>query len=420
MKVTKKLYLESPQRGYAVILSASYHGPGLERRETLCYECHGRDDLPFDIRERFSADNGRTWSDWQPLPDVVRFEKGRIDLFSLGSAYQDPETGIDLGVGLRQTIVEKPHRLLYYNHNYWGLSGDGGKTWSDPIQFRYEEGDFRDANNPLAPSFLYTNRCYPGGLIRLRGGTLILCCTAVNVPKEVPDTDPTDEYTRLGRRAPFDKEPHARDIAAACFLGRWDGRRKTYDWEMSNRVWMPLSVSARGMQEGYPVELSDGRVLCVFRGSNTTVTPGRKWYSLSNDGGRTLSEIAELKYDDGTRFFSPSSFHGFIRHSVNGRLYWLANICQEPPEGNMPRHPLVIAEVDESIPAIKRKTVTIVDDRQSGEGKRVSLSNWSVFENRETHDFELYMSRYGAKPECYEEDPRGHYSADAYQYVIRV
>jgi hypothetical protein len=105
---------------------------------------------------------------------------------------------------------------------------------------------------------------------------------------------------------------------------------------------------------------------------------------------------------------------------VSGTLYWIANITSEPPDGNRPRYPLVIAEVDEAIPAIRRGTVTVIDDRRPGEGKMLALSNFSVFENRETHRLELSMSRYSASVDDPEKDPEGMYDADCYRYVIEV
>ncbi len=219
MRVTRTLYEKSPRRGYAVILGASYDGPGLRRRETLMYEREGRDDLPFTPRERTSEDNGRTWTDWKALPEAVAHEENRWDLFGLSPVDSDPATGLTLGVGLRQTIVERPVRR-WYNHAYWALSSDGGRTWGEPRQFRYEEGSVRDPANPLDPAFLEKNRAYPGGAIRLSDGSVLLACTAVNVPDDAPDTDPTGEFTG------WDKAPHARDIGACCFRGRWDRRRR--------------------------------------------------------------------------------------------------------------------------------------------------------------------------------------------------
>ena len=413
MRVTRTLYEKSPRRGYAVILGASYDGPGLRRRETLMYECEGRDDLPFTPRERTSEDNGRTWTDWKPLPETVDHQENRWNLFGLSPVDADPATGLTLGVGLRQTVVEQPVRR-WYNHTYWALSSDGGRTWGEPRQFRYEEGAVRDPANPLDPAFLEKNRAYPGSAIRLSDGSVLLACTAVNVPDDAPDTDPTGEFTG------WDKAPHARDIGACCFRGRWDRAARTVEWRMSNRVWVPLSVSCRGLAEAMPVELADGRILVVCRGTGTRVTPGRKWCTVSADGGLTLGPIGELRYDDGSRFYSPSSIHGFIRHSMTGTLYWIANITADPPDGNRPRYPLVIAEVDEAIPAIRRSTVTVIDDRRPGEGKMLALSNFSVFENRETHSLELYLSRYSASVDDPEKDPEGMYDADGYRYVIEV
>jgi hypothetical protein len=162
-------------------------------------------------------------------------------------------------------------------------------------------------------------------------------------------------------------------------------------------------------------ELRDGRLLVVWRGSThgwdgTVATrPGRKWFSLSADGGWTLSPVAEWRYDDGTPFFSPSSYHRFLRHSVTGRLHWVGNISATPPVGNGPRYPLVIAEVDEDRAALRRDTVTAIDDRLPGQPE-IELSNFSLLENRETHEVELYLAGYGQNPG----------GADGYRYTLSL
>jgi hypothetical protein len=160
-------------------------------------------------------------------------------------------------------------------------------------------------------------------------------------------------------------------------------------------------------------ELEDGRLLVIWRGSNTGKTPGRKWFSVSADGGRTLSSPKELTYDDGTRFYSPSSFHSMLRHSKTGKLYWLGNVCRRPPSGNSPRYPLVIAEVEERSPALKRSTVTRIDDRGEDDSPRLQLSNFSFFEDREAHAFEVYLTRIG-------EDPGDFWGANAYKYTLTL
>ena len=162
-------------------------------------------------------------------------------------------------------------------------------------------------------------------------------------------------------------------------------------------------------------ELKDHRVLIVWRGSDTPTTAGRKWFSISRDGGKTLDPVAEWKYDDGSRFYSPSSYHRMIRHSRTGKLYWLGNICAQPPRGNSPRYPLVIDEFDEVKVALKRTTVTAIDDRQPHQSAALHLSNFSLLENRETHDLELHLTTYGQ-----DQDAANWLSADNYKYTLTL
>ncbi|HJN13057.1 MAG TPA: hypothetical protein QF564_30555, partial [Pirellulaceae bacterium] len=110
---------------------------------------------------------------------------------------------------------------------------------------------------------------------------------------------------------------------------------------------------------------------------------------------------------------SPSSIHRMIRHSTTGKLYWIGNISSAPPRGNSPRYPLVIAEVDEEIPAIRRDTVTLIDDRRKADSSKLQLSNFSLLENRENQHLEIYLTRLG-------ENPADFWGADAYKYTLRL
>ena len=93
----------------------------------------------------------------------------------------------------------------------------------------------------------------------------------------------------------------------------------------------------------------------------------------------------------------------------------MGNICNRPPKGNHPRYPLIIAEVNETIPALKKDTVTLIDDRDpKRDSEYVQISNLSLLEDRETHQMEIYLTRLGEK---------GHkepevYTADAYKYTL--
>ena len=180
---------------------------------------------------------------------------------------------------------------------------------------------------------------------------------------------------------------------------------------------MPRRVSTRGFAEPAVAELKDGRLMMDLRGSNVHLDPlrypGRKWMSLSKDGGKTWSPAADLRYDTGEQFYAPATFAKFIRSSKTGQLYWIGNISRVPPEGNGPRYPLYIAEVDEEKAALKKSTLTIIDDREPGDTEGVQFSNFSLLENRETKDLEIYLSRLGEKPD-------NVFSANAYKYTLKL
>ena len=222
--------------------------------------------------------------------------------------------------------------------------------------------------------------------------------------------------------APGDPKNNQRPwrMGSILFLGRWNADRQDYDWTPGAQVEISPDHSARGLMEPEVAELADGRLLVVWRGSthgwdgSVAKLPGRKFSSISSDGGQTLTAPAVWKYDDDSDFYSPSSIHRMIRHSVTGKLYWIGNISPTPPRGNSPRYPLVIAEVDEDKAALRKGTVTVIDDRQPGQGD-IQFSNFSLLEDRETHRFELHLTTYGEEPV-----PADWATADNYKYVLEI
>jgi hypothetical protein len=307
-----------------------------------------------------------------------------------GAKYFDPVAGVMIELWLRQIALKG----IYHNFTYYRLSHDHGRAWSVPRQLCYEPGDLFDPNNPLKSTFLQRNHGYFGNnIIRHSNGTLIAAVAHANASG---DSSNNQRPWRMG---------------SLCFVGKWDTAAADYAWTPGRRVEIAPEMSSRGLMEPEVAELRDGRVLIIWRGSDTPKTPGRKWFSISNDGGLTLSQPRELLYDDGGRFYSPSSFHRMFRHSKTGQLYWLGNICANPPRSNSPRYPLVIAEVDEQIPALKRSTVTAIDDRQPGMSESLQLSNFTLLEDPESNDVQLWLTLYG-------EDPANVFSADCCQYTL--
>jgi len=403
--VRKEIYRKHPRPKAAAMVAVWYVGPKLERREVHALEI--RDDVPDEPKWRLSADNGRTWSGLTPMPPTLSYPK-KVEVWEGGwPKLYDDRTGVLVEMWLRQI----QHKGDHFNHTHVRLSRDHGKTWSTPQMLRYEDGDEFDPDNPIKPSFLKRNLAYFGNnIIRHSNGTLVLAVAAANIPKNAPDPNPR-------RISGYGITPDSRGIGSLCFVGKWNGKGKRYDWRAGKCVWVPRHVSSRGLMEPEVAELKDGRVLVIWRGSNQNLDaakqPGRKWFSVSTDGGMTLSPVAELEYDDGSRFYSPSSIHRMIRHSKTGKLYWVGNISPRPTKGNSPRYPLVIAEMDEKIPALKRSTVSVIDDRKPDQPGGLQFSNFSLLENRETHDLELYLTAYG-------EDASSVYTADCYKYTVKL
>ncbi|MBN2291035.1 MAG: exo-alpha-sialidase [Pirellulales bacterium] len=388
--VKRELIYKTPVPGACAVLQYEYVGPKLELLERRCG--HMLSDFLAKETWRVSKDNGRTWSEAWPMPDSAVYHSGVKFYEGFSPKAYDPRSGALVAVWLRQ--VE--HAGLCHNFCYWRISRDCGRTWSEPKQLCYEPAETFDPAKPLAAGFLEKNQGYFGSNIIIHSnGTLIHCLAHANAPN---DQHNSRRAWRMG---------------SICFIGRWDTAAGDYLWEAGKPVEISPAWSSRGLMEPELAELKDGRVLVIWRGSNTKTTPGRKWFSVSTDGGRTLAPVAELRYDDGSRFYSPSSFHKMIRHSRSGKLYWVGNICPKPPKANWPRYPLIIAEVDEDKLALKKNTVTMIDDRREGESSSLQLSNFSLIENRETHNIEVYLGRMAAKP-------GDSWAGDAYKYTLAL
>ena len=410
IEVSKEVYVKHPAPGVAAEVKSYY-------TRTRLIEIHttkGGGHAPKNPRVRESSDNGRTWSALEPPSETKYRPTGRNPRWGNNErVLHDPVAGQHVSIWWSITTVKTaPKRHRYYNHSWYRLSGDDGRTWGSPRQLRYEAGPEYDAAHPYDTSFLERNLAtvHAHCAMRHSNGTLVVAAVGIKIPEDDDDPD------QAGKYGSYDKPARCRDLGGACFVGRWDKQRRAYEWNRGNCVWLPRSVACRGLMEAAVAELRDGRVLVVYRGSNTAKTPGRKWYALSSDGGMTLSKVQELKYDDGTRFYSPSSYHRMLRNSATGRLYWIGNTCGNPPSGNSPRYPLVIAEVDETTPALKRSTLTVIDDYLPSDSKDLQLSNFSLIENRHTHNFELYLTRIGEKGLL--KDPKEFWEADCYRYTL--
>ncbi len=367
--LSRTLYLDPPTENRALWLSCGYCDTGLTREEIITTS--GESDAYYDWRRRVSPDNGRTWSAFTPMENVIvqRDDGGIVYYPSVTTA--DPRTANRYCARMRRIwpggkVFEFSWSDLKhpFNDHAFVIENDGTEKL-----MKYEEGPDYDPENPFDPEFSRTNHAYLGQrLVFSPDGTVYFPIIA-NREGE----DPNQAGVILMRRDP-----------------------RTGEWLASNRIQIDPKLSWRGLLEPDLEILKDGRIFIVCRAAKGESSPCRKWFISSTDGGKTLSPAAELRYDDGSSFFSPGSIHCFYRSSKNNRLYWVANIVPQP-DGDGPRYPLYITEIDEDKMAVRKNSLVLVDDRRIEEGDtdKLQLSNFTLVEDRETLNLEIYITRIG-------------------------
>ncbi len=379
----RQLYFPSPKVSGAIWLNAGYtEAVGLKRAELITISLE--DDAYVDWTRRESLDNGRTWGAEKVIDGaVLDTPRGGVVAYP-ALPFFDPLTKRSYRFTMRRIWPgQKPYTYDFNtgNHhftNHCFVSENGG-----PDQLlRFEQGGEYDASNPFEPSFADHNASYFG-----------------THPAFGKNGEVYYPLTCYGKSY--------RERRGVCIMRR---DPKTGAWSASNLENIPWDKSIVGLEEPAAVCLKDGRVMVVSRGHATQTTPGVKWMTMSTDGGRTISPHEELRYDDGSLVYSPCSIHKFMRSTKNGKLYWFANILDKPPEGQSPRYPLCVAEIDETKAAVIKDSVQILDDRREGEPAALQLSNFSMMENRETLDIEIYMTLLGL-------NAKDFWYADVYRYA---
>ena len=410
-RIEREVYARHSEENGGAAVRMRYTGKGLRREETLSYERYS--DWQVGHRVRTSDDNGRTWSDRVLLHDEFPSQGGFSKEEGPFAWCHDPVSDRSVQIVFRRILIGKGNEAIekfwntneqtFFDHNFWQVSNDDGRTWGRMHMLRYEEGPDFNADDWGDGAFLRTNQIYGGyAVIPTREGTIVY--PAAGAPLEITDRGAKETVE-----------------AVLCFIGKWNRAEDTYDWEVSDPIHVPHRVSGRGLEEPAIAELADGRLLLVMRGSNVVFprnwegkveNGGHKWMSISEDGGRTWSAVTDLRYETGEQFYSPGAYAWLLRHSRTGKLYCLLNISPTPTLGNGPRYPLYIAEVEESIPALRKGTLTVIERPEPTDTPEIQFSNFSVLENRQSGEIELYMTRYGERADWR--------MADAYKYTITL
>jgi hypothetical protein len=379
--ISKEIFIEAPSDQVSVGANAFYsrsHGTDM-----MCVKSiSSRSDTSDTISRRFSTDNGTTWTEWDPVSFIKKTPAG------IQRRYEQPGWAVPgterlLIMVLEGTLpTDNPleglkHWLLRYR-----VSLDGGRTSVVDEQV-IQDGDFTP-DHPLEGTWVGKNSFMIGAStcrpIQTRDGHFL-------VPVQVTPMGPDGEYHNPGGGYTYHE--------AAVLIGTWRENGHRVRWEVSERIANDPALSTRGCIEPTLSEMPDGRILMVMRGSND-VKPqlaGYKWYAVSNDGGRHWSQPKPWTFTDGSNFFSPSSCSQLLQRS-DGRCYWLGNISPSNPKGNGPRYPLVIGEVDPKSLLLIENTVREIDTRQAGEDEDLQLSNFFAYEDRESGNIVLHVTRF--------------------------
>ena len=399
ISVRREVFSESPEKGVAGLGCCWYVRPTGYEMEAV-FATMTRSDMSDRKWRRWSKDNGKTWGEPEEIAFIRKTPDGTYRVGSLPPSIV-PTGGRLLRLSNRVCLpTDKIGEAASRWTMWYEVSQDGGRTYSDAEQI---VGEGFTADHPFEPIHSGKNgymigdqTCVP---IYLPDGTIL-------VPFQFAELDP-----KGGLYQPYDTPFYQ----ARVFIGKWKDDT-TISWQVSGPARLSPDRTTRGAFEPTLARMPDGRILMVLRGSNMKKTelPGRRWYCVSTNGGRTWGKVRAWTYTNGESFYSPSSCSQLIMHS-SGRLFWLGNICAENPDGNLPRRPFVIGEVDQATLLLKKDTVRVIDDLQPGDNPRMNLSNFHASEDRKTHEIVFCMPRWfaGAKE-------AGDWTTNSYLYRVKV
>ena len=282
----------------------------------------------------------------------------------------------------------------FFDHCYLVCKRPDGEI-EKKIQVKFDGGSDFDPKNPRNPDFLEKNVCYFGNMSIASNGDLLFpvgadmtaCCRILGLDvNEVFPSCPTLMRGMILVRA------------------HWNG--ESYELSYSKPMVISDLMSSRGVCEPCAYELKSGRIIVIFRGSNviseawnTRISPYAlpcKWYAYSDDGGKSFSPAMPLTFNTREVVYSSATMPYLFRSSKTGKLYWIGNITDPTKtEGNYPRYPLHIAEVDDEYGVLKKETLTVIDTVREGEGEYLQLSNLDLFENILTGRLEIRLCKLG-------------------------
>ncbi len=380
-------------------------------------------DFAHAEHQRISPDNGRTWGEWKDVSEEtlevygVHERRPPYTQKEFWNPVHKHYVSISMDRIFREGHEFALSHIWNYNgpstlsdHTYIGVHIEGKEKFYQLVA--YEDGAEFDPEDPINPEYFSKNTAYRGmnlvfadngDIIFPIGVSVVKCCNILGID----------------RNEIFPSKPQKGLIVVR---GAWNGEK--YDFTYSRPVVISDLQSSRGVDEPTIALLKSGRIVVVFRGAyymnevwKTRIEPGTpafKWYTWSDDGGKTFTPPMPWHFDDGEVIYSSASISHFVRSEKNGKLYWIGNITGHKVYENNPRWPLQIVEVDETYGTAKKESYTVIDTRREGEGVNVQLSNFDILQNRETGNIEVRLTKYSQFP------GKPTYMAEPWVYEITV
>ncbi|MCX6992451.1 MAG: sialidase family protein [Kiritimatiellaeota bacterium] len=302
-------------------------------------------------------------------------------------AYKEPDKPwiVQLAISSRYTFDTREGAQDY--KAWYRVSNDDGKTWPE-LKPVIKQGQGFDLMKPVPGVVIGKNSFCPAGtspILRASNGEIM-----------VPFYSwPLDEKGEL-----YDPYKANTYTVAGVLIGKWTTDGKDMLWDSSQTVDLDVKAATRGADEPTIIELKKkGSFVMVIRGSNERCPdkakmPGRRWVAFSKDYCRTWTKPEPMTYTDGELFYSPSSSSIIIRSVLNQKVYWIGNISRTNTDGNSPRYPLIIGEVDEAKGALIKGTIISIDDiNPRYDSEKIQLSNFQAYQDPRTGNILVVLCR---------------------------